>query len=131
MATTINAWVLNISANEGGAVRTSIPVSKRPWCMASSSAKPYGDGKAEFPSEHGRLVSRKFVWTPVTAQGVCEDPVACKYTVKFQAFDQYGTPSVVKTYEISVARSQPAYVTGTIGNSPSPPSPSLAHGRRS
>jgi hypothetical protein len=29
-------------------------------------------------------VSRKFVWTPVTAQGVCSDPLYCTYVVKFQ-----------------------------------------------
>mmetsp|Transcript_38019 Transcript_38019/g.97162 ORF Transcript_38019/g.97162 Transcript_38019/m.97162 type:complete len:711 (-) Transcript_38019:13-2145(-) len=121
VATTIETWVQNVSTYRGGDVRTSIPVDMRPWCMQSSSGKPYGDGKAEHASQHGRLVSRKFNWTPLPAQGVCEDPVSCKYLVKFQAFDKFGSPSTVKSFEIAVQRSHPQYVAGTIGRTLSGP----------
>jgi hypothetical protein len=34
-----------------------------------------------------------------------------------QAFDKYGAPSTIKSYEIKIARSNPTYVAGTIGRS--------------
>ena len=90
--TSMATFIGNVSAADP----TFLPVENRVWCAASSDGRAYGDGKAEPAAEHGRLVRRKFAWTPLPAQGVCDHATECVYVVRVQAFDSFGMPSTVK-----------------------------------
>jgi len=94
---------------------TSLPMTRRVWCMPASGAAPYGDGKLEQSSQHGRLRKRTFTWTPLPEQGICLHPTHCTYIIKFQAFDSYGMHSVIKEYQIEVIKAAPQYSRGTFG----------------
>mmetsp|Transcript_12635 Transcript_12635/g.19879 ORF Transcript_12635/g.19879 Transcript_12635/m.19879 type:complete len:610 (+) Transcript_12635:235-2064(+) len=101
---------------------SSVPLAERVWCMPSTTGNPdFGDGKAEPVSEHGRLAYRRFVWTPLPEQGICEADDACVFIVKFQAFDSNGQASAVKTFEIGVMKAKPQYSHGTYGLIPGVP----------
>lgn len=93
----------------------SLPMPRRVWCRPASGAAPYGDGKLEDSSEHGRLRKRTFTWTPLPEQGICLHPTHCTYIIKFQAFDSYGLHSVIKHYEIKVTKAAPHYSAGSYG----------------